>query len=206
MISKESFSANVSHETIQRLEAFEALLLKWNPRINLISKSDTDRVWQRHILDSAQIFDHVDQPVTTWLDLGSGGGFPGIVCAILALENRSSVNFHLVESDTRKAIFLRQAASDLSLPVLVHAMRIEAFGGGAVDVITARALAALPELLDLSQKHIGPDTQLLFPKGRKAETELVQASLSWDMKVQRIPSLTDSEATILRLSGVTRRP
>ncbi len=203
MTTKEAFASTVSRETIERLDRFEDLLLKWNPRINLIAKNDAGRVWERHILDSTQVFDGAVPPFGTWFDFGSGGGFPGLICAILAAERSPETKFHLVESDTRKAVFLRQATSTLALNVTIHSQRIETFDGWAADVISARALAPLAELLQLSHPHIAPETQLLFPKGRKAETELTHAKESWRFEVDRIPSLTDPEATILRLTGVS---
>lgn len=205
MISNNLTKGDVSRETRERLEEFEALLLKWNSKINLVAKSDTDRIWQRHIADSIQVYQHTEKPYANWYDFGSGGGFPGLICAILCHEHAQDVAFRLVESDSRKAIFLRQAASTLGLSVRVHSQRIESLNPDAADVITARALASLPELLRLCAPHIETQTQLLFPKGRKAEAELTQALKSWEMEVERIPSLTDPEATILRLTGVRLR-
>ena len=206
MNSKEALAKIVSHETIRRLDDFEALLKKWNPAINLISRADTDRIWPRHILDSVQVFNCVQLPINKWFDFGSGGGFPGIVCAVLCAEKGIEVDLHLVESDTRKAVFLRQIVGELSLNATVHAKRIEAFDAGKSDVISARALASLSELLEMSYPHSTPQTQYVFPKGRRADQELNDAQKRWDMRVERIPSLTDGEATILKLTGVTPRP
>ena len=164
MITKEAFASTVSRETMQRLDHFEDLLRKWNPRINLIAKSDIARIWDRHILDSIQVFDHAKAPFRTWFDFGSGGGFPGIICAIVAAERSGETTFQMVESDTRKAVFLRQVATSLSLDVTIHSMRVEKFEGGKADVISARALAPLVELLALSHPHVAPDTQLLFER------------------------------------------
>ena len=206
MKTKEDLRDSVSRETFERLEGLEALLLKWNPKINLIARNDLPRMWNRHILDSVQVFHHAHHPYRNWLDFGSGGGFPGLVCAILTLEQSSEVNFQLVESDSRKAVFLRQAAFELGLNVMIRAERIESLKAEAADVISARALASLTDLLRLCEPHLAPQTQLLFPKGRKVEAELTQAGESWEMEVERIPSLTDPEATILRLTGVSARP
>ena len=205
MTTKDVFASTVSRETIERLDHFEGLLRKWNPKINLISKNDVDQIWQRHILDSTQVFQHAVPPFQTWFDFGSGGGFPGIMCAVLAAERFPEAAFHMVESDIRKAVFLRQVATELHLSAKVHSVRIEHLDAGSADVISARALAPLSELLKLSVPHAARHAQLLFPKGRNAETELTHAHLSWNFEVDRIPSLTDPDALILRLTGVSAR-
>lgn len=201
----EDFRKTVSRETLERLEEYESLLRKWNPRINLLASSQLDIIWQRHFIDSAQIFSLSPMTTNTWFDLGTGGGFPGLVCAVLAYGRGDQTRFHLIESDQRKAVFLRQVAQALSLDLAVHAKRIEDLDIGTADVISARALASLPELLSLSAIHMDIHTKLLFLKGAKAESELTQAQQTWNMEVDRIPSQTDPEGVILRLTGVSPR-
>ncbi|MCA8930663.1 MAG: 16S rRNA (guanine(527)-N(7))-methyltransferase RsmG, partial [Alphaproteobacteria bacterium] len=156
---------SVSRETLARLAAFAALLEKWNPAINLISAGTVAQIWTRHFLDSAQVFDLADAKSGLWADLGSGGGFPGLVAAILALEERPGLSFTLVESDRRKAAFLSTAARELGLPVRVMAERIEALPPLGADILTARALAPLPVLLGYAERHLQPGGRALFPKG-----------------------------------------
>lgn len=195
----------VSRETLERLVEYEALVKKWNPRINLIASSQINLLWHRHFADSAQLFELSEQDTDRWFDLGSGGGFPGLICAILAKGQGHQTEFHLIESDQRKSVFLNQTVRALSLDVSVHAKRIEALQLGVADVISARALASLPDLLRLSTIHMDIHTNLLFLKGRKAESELTQAQQTWNMTIQRIQSKTDPEGLILKLTGVSPR-
>ena len=195
----------VSRETNDKLLAFVELLRKWNPHINLVSKGELDRIWQRHVLDSTQLFPLASQRANKWLDIGSGGGFPGIICAILASEISPAMEFHLVESDNRKAIFLRQASDQLSLATTIHPIRVEQLNSGKFDIVTARALASLERLLGLAQPHSAPDTQMIFPKGKTSESELTEALMSWHMEVERIPSQTDPDGVIFKISKVRAR-
>lgn len=196
---------SVSRETRERLEEFQSLLLKWNSRINLVSPTQVDQIWERHILDSAQLFRLTPPDPDSWLDLGSGGGFPGIVCAILSQQACHKTRFHLVESDQRKSIFLRQAAQALDLCVTVHTKRVEQYSSEIASVISARALAPLPKLLSMAAPFLDQSTQLLFLKGKRVEMELTEASESWNMTIDRIQSLTDPDGVVLRLSGVSSR-
>ena len=198
-------SSTVSRETFDRLLAFEELLLKWNPKINLIAPGEIPRLWDRHILDSAQIFEHANANFSTWIDLGSGGGFPGLVCAILASESERDQGFTLIESDKRKSVFLQEVIRTLGLNARVRSIRIEAYKGQKADVITARALAPLDRLLELAYPMVGETTQFLFHKGKRAESELTDARRSWNMSVERIPSLTDPDGVILKLTGASPR-
>ena len=205
MTAVEEFKESVSRETLQRLEHYVELLLKWNKSINLIASGEQERVWERHILDSAQVFNHFPGHSGTWFDFGSGGGLPGIVCATLSKGAERDIQFHAVESDHRKAVFLNQVVIALDLSVSVSKSRVEHFSEGIADVISARALASLPKLLGLCRTHMNDQTILLFPKGRKAESELTEARESWHMKVHRIQSLTDPDGVILKLTGVHPR-
>lgn len=195
---------NVSRETFDTLVAYEALVRRWNQAINLVSKSSLDGIWSRHILDSAQIFSHCPPDARTWADLGSGGGFPGIVIAILAKELKPDLRVTLVESDLRKATFLRQAASTLKLPLVVLSSRIEAVEPLEADVLSARALASLSELLAFSSVHLSKGGTAIFPKGARYKDELVEAQRSWTFDVDIQQSLSEGEAAILVIRNTHR--
>lgn len=195
---------NVSRETVERLTEYEALLAKWNPAINLVAASTLSQMRTRHFLDSAQIFSLCGTQEGRWVDLGSGGGFPGLVCAILADDLAPNLQFTLVESDQRKATFLRTVARELGLSVTVEAKRIEAIPPLQADVLTARALAALPQLLTFADLHMKSDGIALFPKGRKASEEIAQARQLWSFQIETTASITDGEATILSIGDLKR--
>ncbi len=195
-----------SDAAIQRLTAYAGLIEKWQKAINLVAPRTLPDLWSRHFLDSAQLLEHAPANTQRWLDLGSGGGFPGLVVAAL-----SDAHVHLVESDQRKSAFLREAARGMNVAATVHVKRIEAVDpaalhaamGGTPQVISARALAPLTELIGLAQPLAGPDTVYLFPKGRTAEDELTEARRYWTIPAaDKLPSRTDPEASILRLQGL----
>ena len=190
---------DVSRETAERLQIYVDLLLRWNRTINLMSRSDEPQIWTRHIADSLELLPLLPQDFSHAIDLGSGGGFPAIPLAIAT--NRP---FHLVESDQRKATFLREAGRATAAPVTVHAVRVETADIPPAAVITARALAPLPKLLEWALPHLAPHGLGLFPKGRTAEDELTAAAAQWHMHVTKTPSRTDPAATILTLSEITR--
>jgi 16S rRNA (guanine527-N7)-methyltransferase len=196
---------NVSRETMPALEAYAALLRKWQKAINLVSGATLDDLWRRHFLDSAQLIPLLaphgvgDGGVT---DLGSGAGFPGLVLAIL-----SGRPTQLIESDQRKGAFLGEAARATGCAdrVKIHAGRVEALKAWTAGTVTARALAELGQLLDWAAPFVGKDTVLLFPKGAKADEELTAAERVWTMVTERRRSVTDSTGLILRLSHLERR-
>lgn len=194
-------ATGVSRETLARLEIYAALLVKWQPTINLVGRSTLDDVWRRHFLDSAQLFPLLPEGVRVLVDLGSGAGFPGLVLAILGVAET-----HLIESDQRKATFLREVARATGVPVQVHARRIEAVPPFAADAVTSRALAPLADLLAWASPFIGNQGVCLFPKGRQVEDELTGAAKGWNMRVERFDSQTDPTGTILRVSklGVSK--
>lgn len=196
--------ANVSRETEDRLGIFADHLRKWNARINLVSRLGLDQLQERHIADSAQLFTLCPPSARRWVDLGSGGGFPGLVVAILAREAAPDLHVALVESDQRKAAFLTSAARAAGVQVTVHAQRAENLPPQAADVLSARALAPLPQLLAHAERHLAPSGRAIFPKGAGHEAELAQALASWRFTVQKIPSKTDPTGVILVVEGVTR--
>jgi 16S rRNA (guanine527-N7)-methyltransferase len=198
---------DVSRETWARLETLVALLLKWQKTINLVAPKTLDQVWMRHIADGLQILDAAPAEARIFVDLGSGGGFPGLVLAA-ALAERPGAKVHLVESDQRKAAFLRESARAMSVPALVHNARIEdALGswteGG--DVVTARALAPMKRLLELAYPLLKAGMVGIFPKGQDVESELTEATKCWSFSCELVPSRTESAARLAVVSGVTPR-
>jgi 16S rRNA (guanine527-N7)-methyltransferase len=189
---------NVSRETSERLTVFAALLERWNGRINLVSSRDLAQLWTRHIADSLQLAAELPAGAP-FVDLGSGGGFPGLV---LAIANDSPVT--LIEADQRKASFLREAARATGTTATVIARRIEQVELPPTRYLTARALAPLPRLLDWSARFLTEDGVCVFLKGRNVEDELTAAAVEWHMAISRRPSRTDPEGVILRLSEIRR--
>lgn len=193
---------NVSRETEERLRHLESLLRKWNPAINLVSKSTLDRAWDRHILDSAQLY-ALGSNSGHWVDLGSGGGFPGLVIACLAAGAGDPLKVTLIESDQRKATFLRQAARELTLPATVLSQRIETAQPQAADTLSARALAPLPNLLAFAARHMSPYGTALFPKGATWQQEVEAARKDWHFDLTTRASNTDPDAVILIVKAVS---
>jgi 16S rRNA (guanine527-N7)-methyltransferase len=189
----------VSRETRARLETFAGLLLRWNLTINLIARRDEPDLWSRHIIDSLQLVPLIPTGVRHGIDLGTGGGFPGLVLAI-AMD----ISFELIEADNRKAAFLREAARATNAQVQVHAIRAEAATLNPAPLITSRALAPLPSLLALSAPILAPRGICLFLKGVAVEAELTAAAAEWHMNLERVPSQTVPGACILRISDIAR--
>jgi 16S rRNA (guanine527-N7)-methyltransferase len=193
---------NVSRETKEKLELLESELRRWQAIKNLVGPATLDRIWDRHIVDSLQLLDLAPE-AKTWVDLGSGAGFPGLVLAIAGAERGLKV--HLVESNSRKCAFLRHIARLTGVSATIHAARLETVIPGFVgkaDVVSARALASLTLLLDWTEPMLKAGTIGLFPKGRDAEIELTEARKKWTVAVDILPSLTDSEARILRITSI----
>lgn len=194
---------NVSRGTLDRLEAYVSLIEKWNPKINLVSKSSLPDIWHRHIWDSAQIFD-IDVKGSIWADFGSGGGLPGIVLAIFAKELRPEMQFYLVESDQRKCAFLRNAVREIGLNVKVYAERIEVLDPIVADIISARALTDLNGLFKFVYRHSAVDGVAILPKGETWEKEIAQAQENWSFEYEEITSNTNNNAAILMIKEVAR--
>ncbi len=189
----------VSRETLDRLAVYLELLQRWQRRINLVGATTLADPWRRHILDSGQLWRFWPSGARVLADLGSGAGLPGLVLAILGAPVT-----HLIESDRRKAAFLREAVRACGVGVTVHASRIEDVPPLQADVITARALAPLPVLLELAERHAKPSTMCLFLKGRTAANELTAARETWTMNLAREPSLSDPEGQIVIISEMYR--
>jgi len=195
---------HVSRETIERLDRFVGLLLQWQRRMNLIAASTEPVIWSRHIADSLQLLS-LAPDAKIWVDLGSGGGFPGMVIAC-ALAGTIGAQVHLVERSTKKAVFLREAVRVTGASATVHAERTEDFIRHApahIDVVTARALAPLPKLLALAFPLLKTGAKGLFPKGQDVDAELTEAAKCWNMRASLVSSLTDPQSTIIVLDAVS---
>lgn len=191
----------VSRETAERLAAFVALLKKWQPAENLIAPSTIDTLWRRHVADSAQLTALF--PGSTWLDLGSGGGFPGVVVALLGAKH-----VHLVESNRRKCAFLRAAIRETVAPATVHEARVEevlASWSEPVDRISARALAPLADLLALAEPATKMGVPAAFMKGVDYQREVDDARSGWEFDLTVHPSRTEKGAAILDIRNARRR-
>lgn len=193
---------NVSRETLEKFDAYAALLADWQTRMNLVGPSTLGTIWQRHFTDSAQILVLAGNS-RSWLDIGAGAGFPGLVIALLDSEARLT----LVESITKKCRFLDEVVRTLELQdrVAIENRRIEALPRAKFDVITARALAALDQLFDWGLPYAGSGSRWVLPKGARVDTELSIASERFAFDYTLVPSRTDAAARIVVASGVKRR-
>lgn len=187
----------VSRETMERLKTYQRLLEMWQQKINLVSASTLPQLWERHFEDSLQLLPHLPVGQCNLVDLGSGAGFPGL---ILALVRSDDLHVTLVESDLRKSLFLENVSRETKVKVNVLAERIESLVGKIKgDVITARALAPLSELLDYAFPLMNENSIGLFLKGKDAEKEIVEAKKKWEFDLEIFPSLTDSKAHLLKI-------
>jgi 16S rRNA (guanine527-N7)-methyltransferase len=190
----------VSRETLARLEAYAELLRRWSARINLVGRDTLDDLWRRHILDSAQLVEFIPPQTRGLVDLGSGAGLPGLVLAILGIPG-----VELIEADSRKGAFLREAARVTETAIRLHPARIETVAPHPVAIVTARACAPLDRLLPLAQRFLGPDSRCLFLKGERVAEELTAARQDWTMSASLHPSRSDSRGVILCLEQAARR-
>ena len=199
---------SVSRETIERLKTYESLLQRWQKTINLVAPSTLIEIWGRHFADSAQILALAPAEAKTWVDLGSGAGFPGLVVATLLAE-KAQTKVTLVESDSRKAAFLREAAREMAVPVDILPMRIEAAATRVslrrAGVISARALAPMPRLLALAHPFCGPQTVCVFLKGREVSRELQAAEKECIFDSELVPSFTDPEGRVVIVRNLQPR-
>lgn len=196
---------NVSHETYEKLKNYQALVLEWNSKFNLISKSTETTIWERHIVDSLQLIKYITNEDKILLDLGSGAGFPGVVLAIACQEIYPDLQINLVESIGKKTAFLHAVNEQLNLNMEIHQERIEKLNIGKVDVITSRALAALPKLLDYAKPFCKKETRLILPKGENWSLENDEALMKWLYKYEVYNSDTSDVGKILRISDLRRK-
>lgn len=202
----------VSRETAVKFESYAALLKQWQKAVQLVAPSTLGAIWTRHFADSAQLMSLASPDARTWADLGSGAGFPGLVIALLARDSgsiRPDLRVTLVESDTRKAAFLREVARQTGCPVDILGTRIESASTrdkvDTVEVVSARALAPLTELFRLAHPFWQPTTLGLFLKGRDAENEVEAARAAWNFELELKPSLTDSMARLVCVRNLSPR-
>jgi 16S rRNA (guanine527-N7)-methyltransferase len=196
----------VSRETGERLDRFAELFLRWQRAVQLVAQSTLPQLWTRHIADSLQLLDLAPK-AKVWADLGSGGGFPGVVLAI-ALKETPGAKMHLIESDQRKGAFLREAARALELPAMIHVKRIEEVAPAALpglEVVTARALAPMPGLLEMTSPLLQNGAKGLFMKGANVENELTAATKSWKILSTIVPSKTDAAGRIVIVEQALRK-
>jgi 16S rRNA (guanine527-N7)-methyltransferase len=197
-------AGTVSRETLDRLTAFEREFRRWSQRINLAAPSTLEHLWSRHILDSAQLAS-IEPEALRWLDLGSGGGFPGAILAILLAE-RPGAHIDLIESNHKKAAFLRTTIGALGVPGTVHICRIEQATSHVAmpELVTARALAPLPHLLALASPWLTAGARSLFHKGRDYRAEIVESRDAWQFDLIEHVSKIDPQSRILGISGLAR--
>jgi len=198
----------VPRETIHRLIRYADLLTEWQGRQNLVSAKTLSHMWDRHFADSAQLL-RLAPDAKLWLDLGSGAGFPGLVIAILQ-ANHARFRMHLMESTAKKCAFLSEVARATEAPVEIHCMRIEELSRHATslkpEIVSARAVAPLPRLLELAALWFRPGVKGLFLKGRAAKQEIEAAKCHWSFACQLHPSLTAADSTIIEISDLAKRP
>lgn len=196
---------SVSRETFDALKRYQALFLKWNERINLASRATLEQLWTRHIVDSAQVIGLMPD-ARRWVDIGSGGGFPGVVTAIL-LRDKPGAHVDLVESNGKKASFLRAALAECRAPGHVHAIRIELAARQIAipECVTARALAPLNDLLLLSEPWLAGGAVGLFHKGREYRTEVSESVNHWTFDLVEHPSRVENDSVILEVRSLRRR-
>ena len=176
-------------------------LKKWQKAVNLVSNASLNDVWNRHIVDSAQLFPYIPETARVLVDFGSGAGFPAVVLAILNKNNHGPLNqIILIESDTKKCLFLKEVSRILNLPVQILNQRIEALQNISADVITARGLSDTDTLLKLSRPFLKPSTICLFLKGKTAAQEI--QNITVPCHIEKIKSITNSDSSILKITEV----
>jgi 16S rRNA (guanine527-N7)-methyltransferase len=195
----------VSRETEARLDRFLDLLWTWQAKTNLVSPSTLPKLWSRHVSDSLQLLD-LAPAAKNWMDLGSGGGFPGMVLAC-ALTDRPGASVHLVERNGKKAAFLREALRVTGAPGIIHLADIEDIVdrvAGPIDCVTARAVAPLHQLIGFAEPLVKRGAKALFLKGQDVEVELTEATKYWNIKPRLHPSRTGGHGWIVELDGIER--
>ena len=195
------YGRDVSRETLAKLEDYAALLRKWTAKINLVSKASESDLEMRHIWDSAQIYGREEGQ---WLDLGSGGGLPGVVIGILAQGEGQNLVVKLVESDQRKATFLRTCARELDLPIEISTQRVEDLERHSANVVSARALAPLHVLLNFAAPHLASNGTCIFMKGAAWQEEIAHAQKNWRFSYEATTSKTNEKAAVLRIKDIER--
>jgi len=194
--SRERFlsATNVSRETLAKLDRYAEMLVEWNQRFNLVASSTIPHLWERHFLDSWQLLGHIPIPAPIIADIGSGAGFPGLILAIMGAGD-----IHLIESTGKKANFLRAVASELGLTASIHQKRVEDIEGLQADIVTALAVAALPDLFPLATRLSKRGAQFLFLKGKNVGDEIEAARKNWSFTFDKHPSISDDSGVVLTI-------
>ena len=190
----------VSRETFEKLEAYHDMLLKWQERVNLISPDTIPNIWERHFLDSLQLIPYIPHLQLPVADLGSGAGFPGLVISI-AMD----IPVHLIESDMKKSIFLREVIRLTGSKAIVHNCRIESQPIEAAGIILSRACDSLSDLLDMVHNFVSRETICLFHKGKNYAMEIEEAKKKWRFDCQIFPSRTESQSAIVQLYKIAKQ-
>ncbi|MBH9970247.1 16S rRNA (guanine(527)-N(7))-methyltransferase RsmG [Commensalibacter sp. M0270] len=193
------FLKSVSRETIEKLEIYISLLQQWNKKINLVSQQGMDQVWKRHVYDSFQLIRYLDSSVKSIADLGSGGGFPGLILAL-----STDIPVILIESDMRKTIFLREVLRQTKTQATVLCQRIENVNAISADVVTARALTSLTQLLEFSKNILNKNGYCLFLKGRSVNLEIEEAQKNWKINYKTFSSQTNADGVIVKINQFER--
>jgi len=195
---------NVSRETFERLKAYETSLHEWQNKFNLVSSASLEESWNRHFLDSMQLFKYIPSDAEKLFDLGSGAGFPGMVLAIMAMEKTPYLKVSLVESIKKKTLYLKHVAELTGANVTIINERIEKLPAEKADVITSRALTALDKLLGYAEPFCKRNTKCIFPKGKKYAEELTEARRHWKFDCQVIPSEQSAEGVVLIITNLSK--
>lgn len=204
-IEKELSQYNVSRETISKLEQFAELLKDWNQKMNLVSRNSIEVLWERHILDSVQLINYISPTIKTLVDIGSGAGFPGLILAILMQEKIPDAKITLVESITKKTVYLKDVCERLKLSnVSVKNERVENLKIAAPEVITARAVAALDILCGYVSKINGNKTESLFLKGQSYKEEIAAAQKNWKFDLDVFSNKYSEDGVILKLNRLRK--
>ncbi len=195
---------NVSRETFDKLKHYQSMLIEWQSKFNLVSSSTLDDAWNRHFLDSVQLFQYIPNQAKVLYDFGSGAGFPGMVLAIMANEKMPDLQVSLIESTTKKTLYLNAVKSETNTNVTILNDRIENLQLPKADVITSRAMASLTELLGYAYKFCKKESVCIFPKGKKYAEELSEAHKRWKFKCQIVASTQSDEGKILIITNLSK--
>lgn len=196
---------NVSRETFDKLKTYEASLHEWQKKFNLVSNSTLENAWERHFLDSVQLFSLLPKDAKVMYDFGSGAGFPGMVLAIMANEKTPYLKVNLVESTGKKTLYLNEVKRLTSTNVTIINKRIENLKPQIADVITSRALSSLKELFSYASRFCGPQTTCIFPKGKKYAEEIAEAKTLWNFDCELVKSEQSEEGMILVITNLSKK-
>lgn len=194
---------SVSRETLERLKAYEVSLHEWQKKFNLVSNASLEDAWNRHFLDSMQLFNFIPKTARTLCDFGSGAGFPGMVLAIMAKEKTPYLKVSLIESIRKKTLYLNEVNKITEANAVIINDRIENIPPQSFDVITSRAMASLKDLLNYTKKFFGKNTVCIFPKGKSYAEEIAEAEKFWKFDCKIVPSEMSREGVILIITNLS---